>query len=304
VNTSGSSLITPPPLAGEQRFEEILNRLVGMSQRDYYDPYRLFTWPDKLDDDGYWMSPELMIEHGTEVGAELTDEQVRALSKWESINFYSLNVHGIRELIIEIVGRIHTTDFAIPSEYFHHIIGEENEHMWFFATFCHKYGGKIYQRRSLGFTDPGIPAADNFLVFSRLLIFEELVDFFNQQMGQDERLHPTIRQVNGVHHQDESRHIAFGRQIIDILHRDLRKRLPASDISALEVYLKRYLRASVDSLCDPAMYRDAGLSEPYALRRRVLADPAYHEYTQRILRRITSFMVHAEILSDDRIPTP
>lgn len=291
-------------LVGQHRFEAVLDRLVSMSERDYYNPYRLFQWPDQLDEDGWWMSPELMVEYGTEVGAELTEEQLRRLSKWESINFYSLNVHGIRELLTEIVGRIHTEAFAVPSEYFHHIIGEENEHMWFFATFCRRYGGKIYPRRSFGFAGPGIPAADHFLVFMRLLIFEELVDVFNQRMATDDRLHPTIRQVNEVHHQDESRHIAFGRQIVSILHRDLRQRLSAEELGTVETYLKRYLRSSVDALCDPISYRDAGLPDPYGLRRRVLADPAYQEFTQRVLRRTTSFLVSQEILTDDRIPAP
>jgi len=289
-------------LAGRARFEEVLDRLVGMSERDYYNPYRLFRWPEQLDDAGWWMSPELMVEHGTEVGRELTEEQLRALSKWESVNFYSLNVHGIRELLIAIVGRVHTDAFAVPSEYFHHIIGEENEHMWFFATFCNKYGGKIYPRRSFGFGPPAIPEADNFLVFTRLLVFEELVDVFNQKMGDDERLHPTIRQVNKVHHQDESRHIAFGRQIVEILHQDLREKLSAGQLAELETYLGRYLRSSVDSLVDPAVYRDAGLADPYGLRRRVLADPAYPDFVQRVLRRSTSFLANAGILSEARIP--
>ena len=288
-------------LVGGTRFEEVLGRLVGMSERDYYNPYRLFVWPDALDEDGWWMTPELMVEHGTAAGAELTEEQLRRLSKWESINFYSLNVHGIRELLTEIVARIHTDAFRVPSEYFHHIIGEENEHMWFFATFCHRYGGKVYPQRSFGFGTPAIPEADNFLVFARLLIFEELVDVFNQRMGDDERLHPTIRQVNKVHHQDESRHIAFGRQIVEILHADLRARLSTAQLGELETYLKRYLRQSVDVLVDPAVYRDAGLPDPYGLRRRVLADPAYPAYVRRVLRRSTSFLVNAGILGDDRI---
>ena len=301
MNTGVQAAQTAQLLVGPSRFEEVLSRLVSMSERDYYNPYRLFQWPDQLEHDGWWMTPELMVEYGTEVGAELTEEQLQRLSKWESINFYSLNVHGIRELISEIVARIHTDAFAVPSEYFHHIIGEENEHMWFFATFCRRYGGKVYPRRSFGLAGPGIPAADHFLVFMRLLIFEEVVDVFNQRMAGDERLHPTIRQINEVHHQDESRHIAFGRQIVSILHKDLRQRLSVEELGQIEAYLKRYLKSSVDSLCDPLAYKDAGLPDPYGLRRRVMADPAYQDFTRRVLRRSTSFLVSQEILTDDRI---
>jgi hypothetical protein len=285
-----------------ERFKQILDRLVAMSERDYYDPYRLFDWPEALDADGYWMSPELLTVHGTEIGARLDDAQLRALSKWESVNFYSLNVHGIRELLTSVIARIHTPGFAVPSEYFHHIIGEENEHMWFFATFCLRYAGKIYPDRSLPFAGTGVARAETFLLFARLLIFEELVDVFNQRMADDERLHPTIRQVNSIHHQDETRHIAFGRQIVALLHADLRDRLAEPDLAELERYLKRYMRSSVESLCSPAAFRDAGIPDPYGARRAVLADPAFEDFVAATLRRSTSFLVSSRILADERIP--
>jgi hypothetical protein len=284
-------------LEDNARFKDVLDRLVGLSERDYYNPYKMFVWPSSLPEDALWMSPELMVEAGTEAAEELDERQLKAISKWESINFYSLNVHGIRELLQEIVGRIHTADFRLPSAYFHHIIGEENEHMWFFARFCLLYGGKIYPARGMSLAGPGIPEADHFLVFSRLLIFEELVDVFNQRMAEDDRLDPTIRKVNEVHHHDESRHIAFGRQIVAMLHADLRERLDDDRLALLENYLKRYMRASVGSLCEPLVYRDAGIPEPYAFRRRLLADPAHTAYVQRLLTRTESFMLRSGIFT-------
>ncbi|WP_399094232.1 diiron oxygenase [Streptomyces sp. BBFR2] len=292
----------PDILGGDERFRSILDRLVTLSERDYYDPFKLFRWPDRIDEDGYWMSPELLTVHGTEAGSRLTTEQLKALSKWESVNFYSLNVHGIRELLSELVARIHTPPFAVASEYFHHIIGEENDHMWFFATFCLRYAGKVYPDRSMAFAAPSVPEADTFLLFARLLIFEELVDVFNRRMGDDERLDPTVRKINKVHHQDESRHIAFGRQIVALLHKDLRQRLGAAQLRELETYLKRYMRNSVEGLCNPAAFRDAGIPEPYAVRRAVLADPGFDDFTQRVLKRSTSHMTGEGIFSDERIP--
>lgn len=292
----------PAILGGDRRFAEILDRLTALSERDYYDPYKLFEWPPSLSADGYWMSPELMTVYGTEAGAALDEATLRALSKWESVNFYSLNVHGIRELLTSVVARIHQPGFEVASEYFHHIIGEENDHMWFFAKFCLTYAGKIYPDRSLSFTDAGIPEADTFLLFARLLIFEELVDVFNQRMGEDERLDPTIRKINRVHHQDESRHIAFGRQIVGLLHRDLRARLSKEQVGQLEADLKRYMRSSVESLCSPAVFKDAGVHAPYAVRRAVLADPAFDDYVHRVLKRSIANLTSEQIFSDGRIP--
>ena len=302
ARTAGYLAELPDILGSDQRFIDILGRLTAMSERDYYDPYKLFDWPESITEDAYWMSPELMTVHGTEVGAKLDEAQLRALSKWESVNFYSLNVHGIRELLTSIVGRIHMPGYAVASEYFHHIIGEENDHMWFFAKFCLDYAGKIYPDRGMPLAASDVPEADTFLLFARLLIFEELVDVFNQQMGEDDRLDPTIRQINKVHHEDESRHIAFGRQIVALLHRDLRKRLGAEQLADIETYLKRYMRASVESLCNPAAFRDAGLPEPYALRRAVLADPVFDEFVHRTFRRSLKFLTSENIFSDARIP--
>ncbi len=296
--------MTTVELTSDERLHEILDRLVAMSKQDYYNPYQLFDWPESLPENRYWMSPELVSTYGTSVDAELTEDQRHAISKWESINFYSLNVHGIRELLTEIIGRIHTNGFGATSEYFHHIVGEENEHMWFFATFCLNYGHKIYPSRSFLITsDTETGAAAHFLVFARLLFFEEIVDFFNKRMGSDETLHPTIRQVNAIHHQDESRHIAFGRQIVALLHERLRAAEPAAELRRLEDYLKRYLRYSLDSLVSPAVYRDAGIPDPYRFRDRVLADPKHREFERLVLKRTMSFLTSKQIFTDDTVPT-
>lgn len=289
-------------LQADDQLQTILDRLVKMSERDYYDPYKLFQWPDSLPENQYWMSPELMSVHGTKVAESFTEEQMWAISKWESVNFYSLNVDGIRELITEIIARIHTRDFSVSSEYFHHMIGEENEHMWFFATFCLKYGGKVYPDKGVQLEMKSEGESAHFLVFARLLLFEEIVDFFNKKMGDDERLHPTIRQINAIHHQDESRHVAFGRQIVSLLHRQLREKLSKEELAELELYLKRYLRKSVDGLVNPHAFKDAGIPNPYQVRNEVLADPAFHALEARMLKRSMNFLVSEGIFTDDVLP--
>lgn len=293
--------VTFPAADQDERLRHILDRLVAMSADDYYNPYKLFEWPESLPEKQYWMSPELMSVHGTQAARRLSEEQLWAISKWESINFYSLNVHGIRELLIEMISRIHTKDFQVPSEYFHHVIGEENEHMWFFATFCLKYG-KIYPNKGISLSDGEAGDAASFLVFARLLFFEEIVDFFNKRMGVDDRLHPTIRQLNAIHHQDESRHIAFGRQIVSLLHSRLRETKTTCELAQLEAVLKAFLRTSLDSLVNPAVYRDAGVADPYRFRAEVLADPAREAFESQILRRTLNFLVDKQIFTDERIP--
>ncbi|MEV5380598.1 MULTISPECIES: diiron oxygenase [Actinomycetes] len=282
---------------------ELLDRLSEKAAADYYNPYRTFDWPASLPTDRLWMSPDLLSVHGTPYEASLSEEQLYALSRWESVNFYSLNVHGIRELLIEVTRRIHRPGFGPTSEFFHHFIGEENEHMWFFARFCLRYGGKIYPDRSLtlgqetggGGSDPAVA---DFLVFARILIFEQIVDYYNMRMAADESLAPTIRAVNRVHHQDESRHIACGSRIVELLWRALEESdKTAEQLDELRAYLKRYTETSIENFYNPSCYRDANIPDGFALRQRLLADPARQEAHRRVLSRTNSFLRRTGILA-------
>ncbi|MEH6375673.1 diiron oxygenase [Streptomyces sp. KLMMK] len=286
-------------ISKDDRFQEILERLNRKSVEDYYNPYRMFDWPDSLPENRWWMSPELTTTYGTDVAPELDQEQLYRLSRYESINFYSLNVDGIRELIVEVTRRIHTRGFEIPSEFFHHFIGEENEHMWFFAEFCLRYGKKIYrQLEPAGQGNDWSDEAASFLVFVRILLFEELVDHFNSTMAADERLHDTIRAVNRIHHQDESRHIAFGRELVSLLFKDLQAKASEEELRQVREYLKRYLNYSFESLFNPQVYRDAGIPEPFAVRRRLLASPRSAEFQQQVFRKPLNYLVKTGILQD------
>jgi hypothetical protein len=280
------------------RFKELLDRLSSKSIEGYYNPYRMFEWPESLPENVWWMTPELTTTYGTEVAEELSEEQLHRLSRYESINFYSINVHGIRELIVEVTRRIHTKGFEVPSEFLHHFIGEENEHMWFFAEFCRRYGGKIYKQVDVGGMATPWPEAASFLVFARILLFEEMVDHFNTTMAADERLDETIRKVNRIHHQDESRHIAFGREIVALLYQELKEKSTREQLLELENYVRRYLNYSFETLYSPYAYRDAGLPEPFALRRRLLASDRRAEFQRHVLRKPLNYLTRIGALRD------
>lgn len=291
--------MTSAPIDDSQRLREILDRLSSKSIEDYYNPYQMFEWPDSLPEDTWWMSPELTTTYDTDVAGELTQAQLHRLSKFESVNFYSLNVHGIRELLIEVTRRIHTDEFATPSEFFHHFIGEENEHMWFFAQFCFRYGRKLYKQPRGGAETVPPNNAASLLVFARILIFEELVDHFNARMATDKRLDDTIRQINRIHHQDESRHIAFGRELVRILFEGFSGRAAPEEREQVSDYLRRYLTYSFESLFNPQVYKDAGIPKPLEVRRRVLESPRRPEFEAQVFRKTRSFLAKHGILRNE-----
>jgi hypothetical protein len=286
-------------MSATESIAETLDKLVEDSTDHYYSPYTRFDWVDELVDEQWWMSPDLLTIAGTGYENSLDEATRMRLSKWECINFFSLNVHGIRELLIEVARRIHMPGFELPSEFFHRFLGEENGHMWFFAQFCMRYGTKLYPDKALRLGDDGQdPEVASFLVFSRILIFEELVDYFNIQMGRDAALHPLIRDINQAHHDDEWRHIVVGRKLVGHLYRPLRERGDPELLAHLGAYLRRYMETSIQSLYNPSAYRDAGLPHPYQTRQSLLQDPARFPYHQTFVRRVTAYLLANGIISN------
>src|SRR3954453_18913057 len=84
------------------RLEEAAGRLSAISRESRYDAFTAFEWPQSLPDDGYWMSPELLSCYDTPIWASLDDERRVRLSQREAVNFFSLNVELIRDLIAEV----------------------------------------------------------------------------------------------------------------------------------------------------------------------------------------------------------
>ncbi|MFJ9951768.1 diiron oxygenase [Kitasatospora sp. NPDC091207] len=286
------------PAIWDEEVSAAVERLTTAAENEYYNPYQTFDWPEGIPEGALWMSEDLMTVHGTDAAAELTREQYLALAQWESVNFYSLNVHGIRELMQEVVARIHAPGYEIPTPFFHHFLGEENEHMWFFAEFCLRYGGKLYPNRAMSFGDQKHSALfDNFIVFSRILIFEQIVDHFNSKMAADTALPETIRAINRVHHQDESRHIAFGAQLVRALWDRLREAGDEQELAAARQYIEKYINASIQQLYSVDVYRDAGIPEPFAFRTRLLADPARGPVHDAIVSRTTAFYRRIGVLA-------
>jgi len=298
--TSGTYAETLTRLSG--RFEHLLSRLCGLSVADRVNIYQRFEWPAALPADAYWMSPPLTSLYGTPAWDELTEGQRRALSQRESIHFYSLNVHGERELLTEVISRIHTPGFEPLSEYLHHFVGEENEHMWYFSRFCQQYGGGLYPDKRVPVRTFEDPLVERFIVFARIEIFEEIVDYFNARMAEDASLPPIVCALNGAHHRDESRHVAFGRELVSGLHATIRRARSPELLQELETYLKRYMCSILQSLYNPAVYRDAGLpQDPYALRRSLLAHPARKQRHQDMLKRTLTAFVHEGIFQNSEV---
>lgn len=277
----------------------MLQHLSELSVERAYDPYREFDWPASIPEDQPWLSADLMSFYGTPWFNELSEAQRLSLGRVELVNFFSFNVHGIRDLMLQVLTRIHLSGFEETSEYFHHFLDEENKHMWFFAQFCLRYGGKIYTTQKLQFPPFEETDIQTFISFAKILIAEQVSDFYNVRMMGDKSLPEIVRKVNRVHHEDESRHIAMGVHLVRKLYEDLAAKYPEETRLQIESYLRRYMGFFVESFYNPAAYRDAGLEDPYEWRRKLIAAPSRREFHSRVLGKTTKFLRSHDVLFEE-----
>jgi hypothetical protein len=285
----------------EKSLPDLLRTLCDLSVQHAYDPFKDFEWPDALPSDGLWMSVDLLSPYGTPYFDDLTPEQVRALSRWELVNFFSFNVHGIRDLMLRVLSVIHNTGYKETSEYFHHFLDEENKHMWFFAEFCNRYGGKIYVNKNMQFGSFAEEDIQSFLAFAKILISEQISDFYNVHMMSDTTLPPMVQKLNRVHHEDESRHIAMGRRVVDAMYAQVAGKYPPETLRRIEDYLRRYMDFFVQSFYNPNAYHDAGLSDPHDWRRRLMDNPARQAFNRRVLHSTLHFFQGRDLLLPEAV---
>jgi P-aminobenzoate N-oxygenase AurF len=293
---------TSPTAAVAAGLADTVARLGRSSRATYQNPYEALDWPEAVDPDESWFtSPELSSLAGTPAGDALGEAQRRRLSFWEAVNFFSLNIHGERALMEGLAHRLYRPDLTDVAPYLHHFLDEENKHSVYFGGFCRRYA-HVYPDRKLVFAaPPGEPGEDDFLFFARVLIFEELVDRYNVAQGRDERLHPVARFINRNHHTEETRHLAFGRQLVAGLWQAWRPRWDADVVARIRDHLAAFVLVSWREYYNPHVYRDAGLDDPWAVADEAWRHPAQRAHRRAVTARCQAFLRDHEIL--DEVPT-
>jgi hypothetical protein len=239
----------------------------------------------------------LVSVHGTEAWDTLDDSQRRRLAFHEIVNFFSFVLHGERPLLEGMSHRLY--GLGMPdgvSEYLHHFLDEENKHMVMFATFCHRYAGKIYPEKKIPFEKTYAPGEEDLSFFAKVLVVEELGEYYNVVLARDPRVDPLVREINLVHHIDEARHIAFGRAWMRELWQRHAPEWSRETVASFRGWLGEYLRSSWRDFYNPAVYRDAGIAEPFALRRAALESPVCRRHREEASARLVGFFVDAGML--------
>ena len=263
--------------------EKLADRLCAISREAFTNPHTSVEWPREIPADGWCMSPEIVSLYGTPAWDELDEPGRRRLAFHECVSFFSINIHGEKALLEGLTRRLYARDLSPYAPYLHHFVDEENKHMLYFGTFCARYAGKTYPDRKLALpSEPPPPRVDDFLFFLKVAIFEELVDAYNVRMAKDERLVPVVRRINLLHHQDETRHLAFGRTLAEHTLRALRAEWTEEELAAIRAYAADYLRATWREYYNPDVYRDAGLAHPYRVQHAAWASEVTRAHRRRM----------------------
>lgn len=278
---------------------ETARRLSGLSRRHFRNAYEAVEWPDAVDRDQWFVSPELISVYGTATWRALDDAQRKELSFWEAVNFFSLNIRGEKALIQGMAQRLYAPGLESVSDYLHHFLDEENKHSVWFGTFCLRYGGKVYPELKVAFPNELSESEENFLFFARIAVFEEIVDRYNETMGKDERLVPVVRQINALHHAEETRHLVFGRRVVEHLWQDNLGEWSPETVARVRAYLGSYVTATWREYYNPYVYRDAGLDNPWALARETWQSAAAQAHRTQVSSRCLGFFERAGVLDQE-----
>jgi len=241
---------------------DVSKKLSVSSRRHFIDPSEAIDWPDAISGSEWCMSPELTSLYGAPTWNSMTEAQQKKLCFREAINFFSVNLHGEAALLEGIARRVNCERFADISEYLRHFIDEENKHSMWFARFCSRYAGAVYPQRKLSFPTEVEQTEADFVFFSQITLFEELVDRFNVLMAADTRLCQVVRDINRLHHADETRHLHFGRKVMLDMWQRWSPAWSSETADRIRVSLDQYVETVWRELFNPAVYADAGISEP------------------------------------------
>jgi hypothetical protein len=276
-----------------------VDRLAALSRRDFQDPYRAVQWPADVAPEADWFgSPELLSLYGTELYAGLDEEEQRRLSFYEAVNFYSLNIHGEKSLMAGLATRLYRKDLIDVAPYLHHFLDEENKHSIYFGGFCTRYA-RIYRSRQLQVDQDGQRNVTDLLFFAKVMIFEEIVDYYNRLQARDGRLHPVARFINQNHHAEESRHLAFGRQLVRALWESCAPDLSDQVKASVREHLAEFLAGSWREYYNPDMYADAGVGDPWQVSDEAWACEAQRAHRRAASAKCLRFLTSAGLLDKE-----
>jgi hypothetical protein len=173
--------------------------------------------------------------------------------------------------------------------------------MVMFGEFCNRYIGKVYPEKKIALAREYTKGEEEVAFFCKVMVVEELGDYYNVLIDRDERVEPLVRKINRVHHIDEARHLAFGRAHLAELAARHVPEWSAATLAGFRSWLAEYVRASWGDYYNPTMYRDAGLADSYEVRQMALAHAACAAHRTRVSSKLVKYFVAHGLLAEEPV---
>jgi hypothetical protein len=281
------------------KMDVLVDKLVAASRKKVVDPVTDIPWTEKADLEAWYTAPEYVSLFGTPVWEALDEKGRKKLAFHEAAHFYSINIHGEKALMQGLAKRLYRVRTTDVTPYLHHFLDEENRHSMYFGHFCTEYNGRVYPDRKMEFPQELSPEEDDLVFFVKVMIFEELVDVYNCDMGWNKALHPVAQAINKLHHIDEARHLIFGREVVKLLLAACAAKWTPERAAEMRGYFEGYIHSTWQEYYNPDVYKDAGIADPHDVREMAWAHPACVAHRRRVSQNVVKFMLENKLLEKE-----
>jgi hypothetical protein len=270
------------------------DRLLRSTAARSYDPELEIDWSAPLAEGRGYMLEERCSLYGTPLWRELTAEQRLELGKHEAASVATVGL-WLEFLLMRMLTKLAYGDDPTSRrvQYALAEIADECRHSTMFARMVERIGAPNYGPRphihKLGRVLPLIAYGPT--MWGAVLIGEEVIDRFQREMVEDERIQPLMRMVNRIHIVEEARHIGFAR---DELTRAVGQ-MPRHELPYHRLLLAHIAFIVCRSLINPGVYAAVGL-DPRRTRRVALANPHHRETIRFGGEKIMAFLDDAGLV--------
>lgn len=265
-----------------------LERLLKSSARHSYDPIVDIDWNAPIPEDKWGMRPERMSLYGTELWDSLTEQQQLTLSKHEVASISSVGI-WFEVILMQMMLR-DVYDDDPKSMHMHYALTEvadECRHSTMFGKAIDHFGVPAYGPPpaifKLGRLFTKIVRGPS--SYGAILVAEEILDAWQREMLNDDRVQPVVRMVSRIHVLEEARHMTFAREEVARMMPSLNKRqrvMQQIQVAHVSSFVAR-------ALVNPAVYASVGI-DPSVGRKVAWKNPKYIETLNWMGEKPTRFL--------------
>ncbi|MGI9158069.1 MAG: AurF N-oxygenase family protein [Marmoricola sp.] len=265
----------PIPWSADPLAHPLAERLLRSSARHSYDPEVDIDWDARIPEGLWGMQPERMSLYGTDLWETLSEDQRIELSRHEVASIASVGLWFELILMQMMVRDLYDADPR--GQHMHYAlteIADECRHSTMFGKSIAHFGvpayGPVPRVHRLGRLFKTVVHGPS--AYASILVAEEVLDTWQRELMNDERVQPVTRMVSRIHVLEEARHMTFARD-------EVRRTMPELSGTSLlwhQVVTAQTCYLVARSLVNPEVYRSVGIN-PAEGRRTALGNPHYRE---------------------------